>query len=45
MSPGLGARGESDDIEVIAVEGIAFGPEVAEKALSAALARVAAIAA
>lgn len=34
-----------DDIEVIAVEGIAFGPEVAEEALSAALARVAAIAA
>ncbi len=28
------------DIEVIAVEGIAFGPEVAEKAVSSALARV-----
>jgi FMN-dependent NADH-azoreductase len=28
------------DIEVIAVEGIAFGPEAAEKALTAALARV-----
>jgi len=32
------------DVEVIAVEGIAFGPEVAEKAVSAALARVDAIA-
>ena len=31
------------DVEVIAVEGIAFGPEVAEKALGTALARVAAI--
>jgi FMN-dependent NADH-azoreductase len=31
------------DVEVIAVEGIAFGPEVAEKALNAALARVDAI--
>jgi FMN-dependent NADH-azoreductase len=33
------------DVEVIVVEGIAFGPEVAEKAVSTALARVAAIAA
>lgn len=33
------------DVEVIAVEGIAFGPELAEKALSTALARVEAIAA
>ena len=32
------------DVEVIAVEGIAFGPEVAEKAVAAALARVDAIA-
>jgi FMN-dependent NADH-azoreductase len=32
------------DVEVIAVEGIAFGPEVAEKAFNAALARVDAIA-
>jgi FMN-dependent NADH-azoreductase len=32
------------DVEVIAVEGIAFGPEVAEKAFSTALARVDAIA-
>ena len=32
------------DVEVIAVEGIAFGPEVAEKALNAALARVDAVA-
>jgi FMN-dependent NADH-azoreductase len=32
------------DVEVIAVEGIAFGPEVAEKALNAAFARVEAIA-
>jgi FMN-dependent NADH-azoreductase len=32
------------DVEVIAVEGIGFGPEVAEKAFSAALARVDAIA-
>jgi FMN-dependent NADH-azoreductase len=31
------------DVEVIAVEGIGFGPEVAEKAFSAALARVDAI--
>jgi FMN-dependent NADH-azoreductase len=33
------------DIEVIVLEGIAFGPEVAAEALSTALARVAAIAA
>jgi FMN-dependent NADH-azoreductase len=33
------------DVEVIAVEGVAFGPEVAEKAVNAALARVDAIAA
>lgn len=33
------------DVEVIPVEGIAFGPEVAEKAVSSALARVEAIAA
>ena len=32
------------DVEVIAVEGIAFGPEVAEKAVGTALARVDAIA-
>jgi FMN-dependent NADH-azoreductase len=32
------------DVEVIAIEGIAFGPEVAEKALDAALTRVEAIA-
>ena len=32
------------DVEVIAVEGIAFGPEVTEKALNTALARVDAIA-
>ena len=32
------------DVEVIAVEGIAFGPEVAEKALNSALVRVDAIA-
>jgi FMN-dependent NADH-azoreductase len=32
------------DVEVIAVEGVAFGPEVAEKAVSTALARVDAIA-
>jgi FMN-dependent NADH-azoreductase len=32
------------DVEVIAVEGIAFGPEVAEKAFNTALARVDAIA-
>ena len=32
------------DVEVIAVEGIAFGPEAAEKALNTALARVEAIA-
>jgi FMN-dependent NADH-azoreductase len=31
------------DVEVIAVEGIAFGPEVAERAVSTALARVEAI--
>ncbi|HEV2271871.1 MAG TPA: FMN-dependent NADH-azoreductase [Steroidobacteraceae bacterium] len=31
------------DVEVIAVEGVAFGPEAAEKAVSAALGRVAAI--
>lgn len=31
------------DVEVIAVEGVAFGPEAAEKAVSAALARVEAI--
>jgi FMN-dependent NADH-azoreductase len=31
------------DVEVIAVEGVAFGPEVAEKALNTALARVDAI--
>jgi FMN-dependent NADH-azoreductase len=31
------------DVEVIAIEGIAFGPEVAQKALDAALARVDAI--
>jgi FMN-dependent NADH-azoreductase len=34
-----------NDIEVIAVEGVAFGPEVAEQAFAAALARVAVIAA
>jgi len=33
------------DIEVITVEGVAFGPEVADKAVSAALAKVSAIAA
>jgi FMN-dependent NADH-azoreductase len=33
------------DIELITVEGIAFGPEVADKAVNAALARVSAIAA
>jgi FMN-dependent NADH-azoreductase len=33
------------DVEVIAVEGVAFGPEVTEKAVSAALARVKAISA
>ena len=32
------------DVEVIAVEGVAFGPEAAEKAVSGALARVDAIA-
>ena len=32
------------DVEVIAIEGIAFGPEVAEKAVNTALARVDAIA-
>jgi len=31
------------DVEVIAVEGIAFGPEVAEKAVNAALSRVDAV--
>ena len=31
------------DVEVIAVEGIAFGPEVAEKAFNTALARVDAV--
>jgi FMN-dependent NADH-azoreductase len=40
----LGFIGLSD-IEVITVEGVAFGPEVADKAVSAALARVSAIAA
>jgi len=34
-----------DDIEVITVEGVAFGPDVANKAVSAALARVSALAA
>ena len=34
-----------NDIEVITVEGVAFGPEAADKAVSAALARVSAIAA
>jgi FMN-dependent NADH-azoreductase len=34
-----------NDMEVITVEGVAFGPEVANKAVSAALARVSAIAA
>ncbi len=33
------------DVEVIAVEGVAFGPEAAEKAVGAALARVEAVAA
>jgi len=33
------------DIEVITVEGVAFGPEVADKAVRAAMARVSAIAA
>jgi FMN-dependent NADH-azoreductase len=33
------------DVEVIVVEGVAFGPEVAEQAVSSALARVQAIAA
>lgn len=33
------------DVEVIVVEGVAFGPEAAEKAVAAALARVEAIAA
>jgi FMN-dependent NADH-azoreductase len=32
------------DVELITVEGVAFGPEVAEKAFNAALARVDAIA-
>ena len=40
----LGFIGLSD-IEVITVEGVAFGPEVAERAVSAALERVSAIAA
>ena len=34
-----------NDVEVITVEGVAFGPEVADKAVNAALARVSAIAA
>lgn len=34
-----------DDIEIITVEGIAFGPEVAAKAVDAALARVSTLAA
>lgn len=34
-----------DDIELIAVEGVAFGPEAAERAVGAALAKVFAIAA
>jgi FMN-dependent NADH-azoreductase len=34
-----------DDIEVITVEGVAFGPEVADQAVKAALAKVSAIAA
>jgi FMN-dependent NADH-azoreductase len=34
-----------NDFEVITVEGVAFGPEVAKKAVSAALARVSALAA
>ena len=34
-----------NDIELIAIEGVAFGPEAADKAVSAALARVSAIAA
>jgi len=33
------------DIEVIAVEGVAFGPEAADKAVTAALGKVAALAA
>ncbi len=40
----LGFIGLSE-IEVITVEGVAFGPEVTGKAVSAALARVSAIAA
>jgi FMN-dependent NADH-azoreductase len=40
----LGFIGLSD-IEVITVEGVAFGPDVADKAVSAALARVSALAA
>lgn len=40
----LGLIGLSD-IEVITVEGVAFGPEVADKAVSAALQRVSALAA
>jgi FMN-dependent NADH-azoreductase len=31
------------DVEVIAIEGVAYGPEVAEKAVSAALAKVSAV--
>ena len=34
-----------DDIEVITVEGVAFGPEAAEKAVDAALNKVSALAA
>ena len=34
-----------NDIEVITVEGVAFGPEIADKAVTAALAQVSAIAA
>jgi FMN-dependent NADH-azoreductase len=41
--PRLGFIGITD-VEVIAVEGVAFGPEVAEKAYDSALARVDAIA-
>lgn len=33
------------DVETIAVEGVAFGPEVAEKAFAAALAKVPALSA
>jgi FMN-dependent NADH-azoreductase len=42
LKTALGFMGISD-VEVISIEGIAFGPEVAEKALNAALARVDAI--